>query len=146
MKQTNYNSDKPEKLFNDNGDCIGVLMPVIKNPGRAVQAWSKPGSDNGQNVVLADPSSVANFSDYFCAVHGKTYPAADTAMAKFLHAAKRAPLASECGNVLQFPAILKRSQIESPEARAELIAGIWGKQKKTDGNPSRFIDLTGADS
>jgi len=118
--------------------CCGVLMPTVKNPGIAVQTWSRAGKDSGLNVELFDPASVANFSDYFVAVYGRTYPLADVTEAQRRNHTATVRIVPDIS-----PA---RIAIESPEAREKLISEIFGnKSKRVDGNPARFINLTGDD-
>lgn len=119
-------SDGTRAVF-DGGHCIGKLMPTVIQHGPGVQSWSRPGNDSGHNVTLFDGgSSIANFSDYFGKVHAKTYPLPDVSMANFLRAANKAV-----------------TEYHPEKCKVVPFRPVTPRQSKTDGNPSRFINLVG---
>ncbi len=91
-------SDGSQLVYDANSkQCIGRLMPglseAILDASPAIQSHSKPGGIS--DVKLYDKDSIANFSDHWEKVHGKTYPLADSVAAKEYRDSKQARIESD---------------------------------------------------
>ena len=78
IRCNNWDSEKPEKLFDSDGRTLGVLMPRIDlatlqaSPG--IQSHSTPGGS--PDVKLFAPTSVADFAAHWEKTYQRTYPLA----------------------------------------------------------------------